>query len=226
MFVHVPSRRKPRPAIATYFLVALSIAMFVAWWGQSPEARTRWLHLLGVLPSDWVAIASQGSKVFVLHVFRLATALFVHADGLHLIGNLVFLLVFGASAEKPLGAPRLIALFLLCGMAANLVGALWFPAQSAPIIGSSGAVSALVGAYATLFPRSRLGLMLPLGAFFEFVRMPAYGLIGLWVLVQVLMFVLTPGGSPIAWPVHLAGFACGVGYALLSRDAIARRLRN
>ena len=109
MFVHVPSRRKPRPAIAAYFLVALSIAMFVAWWGQSPEARTRWLHLLGVLPGDWVAIASQGSKVFVLHVVRLATALFVHADGLHLIGNLVFLLVFGASAEKPLGAPRLIA---------------------------------------------------------------------------------------------------------------------
>jgi membrane associated rhomboid family serine protease len=111
-------------------------------------------------------------------------------------------------------------------MAANLFGAWWFPAQAAPIIGSSGAVSALVGAYATLFPRSRLGLMLPLGAFLEFVRMPAYGLIGLWVLVQVLMFVLTPGGSPVAWPVHLAGFACGVGYALLSRDAIARRLRN
>ena len=157
---------------------------------------------------------------------RLASALFVHADGLHLIGNLVFLLVFGASAEKPLGAARLITLFLLCGMAANLFGAWWFPAQAAPIIGSSGAVSALVGAYATLFPRSRLGLMLPLGAFLEFVRMPAYGLIGLWVLVQVLMFVLTPGGSPVAWPVHLAGFACGVGYALLSRDAIARRLRN
>ena len=226
MFVHVPSRRKPQTAIATYFLVALSIAMFVVWWIQPPEARTRWVHLFGGLSADWVAITSQGSKALAVHVMRLASALFVHADGLHLIGNLVFLLVFGASAEKPLGAARLITLFLLCGMAANLFGAWWFPAQAAPIIGSSGAVSALVGAYATLFPRSRLGLMLPLGAFLEFVRMPAYGLIGLWVLVQVLMFVLTPGGSPVAWPVHLAGFACGVGYALLSRDAIARRLRN
>jgi membrane associated rhomboid family serine protease len=226
MFVHVPSRRKPRAAVATYFLVALCIAMFVVWSTQAPELRARWVNMLGVMPSDWANLPGVASSAIVPRILRLASALFVHADGLHLIGNLVFLLVFGASAEKPLGASRLLALFLLCGMTANLVGALWFPAGTAPIIGASGAVSALVGAYATLFPRSRLGLMLPLGAFFEFVRMPAYSLIGLWVLVQALMFVLTPGGSPVAWPVHLAGFACGVVYALLSRNAIARRLRN
>lgn len=226
MFVHVPSRRKPRPAVATYLLVAISVAMFLIWSVQSPEVRARWVEWFGVLPSDWIDVTRQAPKMLVLHVLSLATALFVHVGGLHLLGNLVFLLVFGASAEKPLGAFRLLALFLLCGMAANLVGAWWFPAQTAPIVGASGAVSALVGAYATLFPRSRLGLVLPLGAFFEFVRMPAYSLIGLWVLVQALMFVLTPGGSPIAWPVHLAGFACGVIYALFSRNAIARRMRN
>jgi membrane associated rhomboid family serine protease len=226
MFVHVPSRRKPRGAIATYFLVSLCIAMFIVWWSQTPEQRLNWVNLLGVMPSDWRASSGGAASALVPRVLRLFSALFVHADGLHLIGNLVFLLVFGASAEKPLGASRLLALFLLCGMVANLAGALWFPVAMAPIIGASGAVSALVGAYATLFPRSRLGLVLPLGAFFEFVRMPAYSLIGLWVLVQVLMFVLAPDGSLVAWPVHLAGFACGVAYALLSRNAIARRLRN
>ena len=226
MFVHVPSRRKPRAALATYALVAVSAAIFLTglWHGQ--ETQKRWLLTFGVLPGDWIQFAQSTGSQMLATIARLASALFVHGNGVHLLGNLVFLLVFGASAEKPLGARRLLFLFLVCGMAANLVGALTFRTSVVPIVGSSGAVSALVGAYATLFPYSRLGLVLPLGAFFEFVRMPAYGLIGLWVLVQALMFVLAPEGVAVAWPVHLAGFAFGVAYALASRDAIARRLRN
>ena len=226
MFVHVPSRRKPRAALATYALVALSAAIFLAGLWQGPEAHQRWLLTFGVSPTDWTNLANSTASEMVKTTARLASALFVHGNGVHLLGNLVFLLVFGASAEKPLGARRLLFLFLFCGMAANLVGAVTFRTSTVPIVGSSGAVSALVGAYATLFPYSRLGLVLPLGAFFEFVRMPAYGLIGLWVLVQALMFVLAPDGVAVAWPVHLAGFAFGVAYALASRDAIARRLRN
>ncbi len=226
MFVHVPSRRKPRPALATYALVTLSAAVFLASWALGPDVRQRWVSGFGVQPSDWVAIAQSTGRQMWAAIWNLASALFIHANGIHLLGNLVFLLVFGASAEKPLGAKRLLFLFLVCGMAANLVGALVYPTSLSPIIGSSGAVSALVGAYATLFPNSRLGLVLPLGAFFEFVRMPAYGLIGLWVLVQALMYVLASGTVAIAWPVHLAGFVFGVLFALASRSAIARRLRN
>ena len=226
MFVHVPSRRKPRAAHATYALVALSAAIFLIGLWRGPDTQQRWMQDFGVSPADWSNLAHVGGGHLLSATARLASALFVHGNGVHLLGNLVFLLVFGASAEKPLGARRLLFLFLVCGMAANLVGALTFRTLTVPIVGSSGAVSALVGAYATLFPYSRLGLVLPLGAFFEFVRMPAYGLIGLWVLVQALMFVLAPDGVAVAWPVHLAGFAFGVAYALASREAIARRLRN
>ncbi len=226
MFVHVPSRRKPRAALATYTLVTISAAVFFVGWALGPEVRQRWMVGFGVQPGDWAVIAQSSGRQIWAAIWNLASALFIHANGIHLLGNLVFLLVFGASAEKPLGANRLLFLFLVCGMAANLVGALVYPSSSSPIIGSSGAVSALVGAYATLFPNSRLGLVLPLGAFFEFVRMPAYGLIGLWVLVQALMYVLASGTVAIAWPVHLAGFGFGVLFALASRSAIARRLRN
>ena len=226
MFVNVPSRRKPRPALATYALVLTSVTVFVAAWALGPDTHQRWLQVFGVAPGAWAQLAQSSGRDILAAVWRLASALFIHANGIHLIGNMVFLLVFGAAAEKPLGAQRLLFLFVFCGMAANLVGALFYPTSALPIVGSSGAVSALVGAYATLFPHSRLGLVLPLGAFFEFVRMPAYGLIGLWVLVQALMFMLASGGAAIAWPVHLAGFAFGVVFALASRSAIARRLRN
>jgi membrane associated rhomboid family serine protease len=226
MFVNVPSRRKPAAAVATYFLVALAVAAFIAAWRLSPSQQMEWVRAIGVIPADWTSAASWSVTAAGPRILRLAGALFVHADALHLLGNLVFLLVFGVPAEKPMGAMRLLALFLLCGMSANLAGALWFAGDTTPIIGASGAVSALVGAYATLFPRSRLGLVLPLGAFVEFVRMPAYSLIGLWALVQALMFLLAPGGAAVAWPVHLAGFASGVVFASWSRDAIARRLRD
>lgn len=226
MFVHVPSRRKPRPALATYTLVCVSILLFVLGNVLDADKPDRWMTAFAVHPSQWVNLTELPGWQMARLIAQLATALFLHADGIHLLGNLIFLLVFGASAEKLLGGWRLLALFLLCGMAANLVGTLAFPNSALPIIGSSGAVSALVGAYATLFPRSRLGLVLPLGAFLEFVRMPAYALIGLWLLVQALMYVLARDSAMIAWPVHLAGFVLGMLYAVLSRAAIARRLRN
>lgn len=226
MFVTVPSRRKPRPAAATYFLAALCVSMLIAARLQGDEARAHWMAMLGVVPNEWQGWLSMPAAVMTERIVDLASALFVHVGVVHLLGNLVFLLVFGVSAEKPLGAARLLTLFVCCGMAANAVAVWAYPDRTAPIVGASGAVSALVGAYVTLFPRSRLGLMLPLGAFFEVVRMPAYGLIGLWVLVQALMYALAPDTATIAWPIHLAGFAAGVVFALLSRGAIARRLRN
>jgi membrane associated rhomboid family serine protease len=94
------------------------------------------------------------------------------------------------------------------------------------VIGASGAISAIIGAYMTLFPGARLGLVLPLGVFLEFVRMPAIVLIGLWVLVQVAFSVVGDHYGRIAWVVHLAGFVSGVVFALASRQAISRRLRQ
>jgi len=94
------------------------------------------------------------------------------------------------------------------------------------VIGASGAVSALIGAYLALFPGARLGVVLPLGLFLEFVRVPAFLLIGLWVLLQVLFAYSGPAFGAVAWPAHIAGFLFGVVFALLTKAAIARRLRR
>lgn len=224
MFVQVPSRRKPRPPLATYTLVLISVACFIALLLRDAASQQQWIEQLGVVPAQ--IHAPGGWSQWVRLGARLISALFVHANWLHLIGNLVFLLAFGVTAERLLGARRLIGLYLLCGMLANVAGAVLLAPSTTPLIGASGAVSALVGAYVALFPRARLGLVLPLGAFVEFVRVPAYALIGLWVLVQLLMSVLGPDGATVAWPVHIAGFMLGVTFATLSRSAIARRLRN
>ncbi|MEO6364490.1 MAG: rhomboid family intramembrane serine protease, partial [Luteimonas sp.] len=90
----------------------------------------------------------------------------------------------------------------------------------------SGAVSAVIGAYLALFPRAKLGVVLPLGLFLEFVRAPASLLIGIWVLLQVVFAWIGPGYGAVAWIAHLGGFAFGGGFALAVRGGIARRMRR
>ena len=227
MFVHLPSRRRIGPPWATLLVVAACVVAFV-WLVTLPAADrllvlTRW----GTVPSTLLdPNVPWWRQILELRAARLVTAIFFHADWLHLTGNLLFLIVFGVPAERALGSPRFLLIFVVGGALANLVGALTLAGTNAPIIGSSGAVSAMVGAYLALFPRARLGLVLPLGVFLEFVRIPAPLLIGFWAALQLLFTYVGPAFGAVAWWTHVAGFLIGITLALLSRPAIARRLRN
>jgi len=139
---------------------------------------------------------------------------------------MLFLAIFGLPAERTLGSFRFLVLFLVGGVVANLIGALSLAGIHLPIIGCSGAVSAVVGTYVALFPRAKLGLVLPLGLYLEFVRVPAFLLIGIWVLLQLLFSYSGASYGAYVWWAHIGGFIFGVIFALFSRDSIARRLRG
>jgi len=224
MFVTVENRSRRRwPwTISTIALGALLAFLVLATMGDAErqDAVARY----GAVPNE--LLGTTGSLPVSAETLTLATALLVHADWPHLIGNLAFLLIFGLPAERMLGSRRVLALFVLGGVLANLGAALLARASEHPIVGMSGAVSALVGAYIALFPRARLGLVLPLGLFFEFVRIPALALIGFWILVQALFAWLAPEMGRVAWGAHLVGFATGITFAVASRGSIARRWRN
>ncbi|MUV13011.1 rhomboid family intramembrane serine protease [Noviluteimonas gilva] len=226
MFVSLPTRQKRGLRWATPLLVVLLTAAFLwATMGTSGEQRALvmgWGALSGgfMSPDAWPAALQDGRAL------RLVTALFLHADWAHLVGNLVFLLIFGLPAERAMGPWRFLGLFLLGGAVANLAAALTIGAPDRIIIGASGAVSAVIGAYLALFPRAKLGVVLPLGLFLEFVRAPASLLIGIWALLQVVFAYIGPTLGAVAWWAHLAGFAFGVVFAVLVRAAIARRLRR
>lgn len=227
MFVHVASRQRHGPRWATLLLVVLCVSCFVAL-ALSPPARQVALVLRwGTVPANlFDGPMPLWQRLLDPDLVRLLTGLFVHVAWVHLLTNLLFLVIFGLSAERALGSPRFLLLFLLGGIFANLVGALTLADVLRPIIGCSGAVSAVVGAYLALFPRARLGLVLPLGLYLEFVRVPAALLIGLWVLLQLLFTYAGPGFGAVVWWCHIAGFLFGIVFALLSRDAVARRLRG
>ncbi|WP_431635187.1 rhomboid family intramembrane serine protease [Dyella sp. KULCS107] len=227
MFVHVENRRRTRLQWATLLLVTLCVLVFVSLALMPAPRRVALLLEWGTIPAN----------IFDMHLpilpqlvdpalLRLFTALFIHVEWTHLLGNLLFLAIFGLPAERSMGSLRFLALFVLGGMASNLVGALSLAGVLRPIIGCSGAVSAVLGTYMALFPRARLGLVLPLGLYFEFVRVPAYLLIGIWVLLQFLFSYAGPSYGAVVWWTHIAGFLFGVVFGGLSRDAIVRRMRK
>ena len=226
MFVSLPSRRKPALRWATPLLVlALGLA-FVWMLGRPDEARHSLWLAWGALGRGltggeaWLAALRDGS------VLRLFTALFLHADWSHLVGNLVFLLIFGLPAERTMGPWRFLLLFLWGGAIANLAAVTMIGNPDRAVIGASGAVSAVIGAYLALFPSARLGVVLPLGLFLEFVRAPAFLLIGIWAALQVVFAYIGPAFGAVAWAAHVAGFMFGVLFALFVRAGIARRLRR
>lgn len=222
MFVHVPDRRRRTLRWATPLLVIVCVAVFCWLTLAEPEARYAVLAQWGTVPARLLDPHHPLSGWLWLRLF---TALFMHADWLHLVGNILFLVIFGFSAERALGARRFLILFLLGGAFANLVGALTLSGARVPIVGCSGAVSAVVGAYLALFPRAHLGLVLPLGLYFEFVRVPAWLMIGMWVLLQLLFTLAGPSFGTVVWWAHVAGFGFGIVFAFVSRNAVARRLR-
>lgn len=226
MFVGIDNRRKAMFRWATPLLFAALWLAYVLAAARAPALRDgtplAWGVLSGGLKtaSAWQQAIADGS------VLRLFSALFLHADWIHLLGNLVFLLIFGLPAERVMGGWRFLLLFLIGGAVANLAAVLTIDAPDRVIIGASGAVSAVIGAYLALFPGAKLGVVLPLGLFLEFVRVPASLLIGLWALLQVVFAYSGPAFGTVAWPAHIVGFLFGIVFALLTRAAIARRLRH
>lgn len=227
MFVHVETRRRSRVQWATLLLVSLCVLTFLGLAAMPSPQRVSLLLQWGTVPANiFDAHEPILAQLRDPALLRLLTALFIHVAWLHLLSNLLFLVIFGLPAERSLGSLRFLLLFLLGGIVANLFGALSLAGVGRPIIGCSGAVSAVLGTYVALFPRARLGLVLPLGLYLEFVRVPAFLLIGIWVLLQLLFSYAGPSYGAVVWWTHIAGFLFGVVFALFSREAIARRLRG
>lgn len=227
LFVHVQSRRRPIVPWATSLMVGVCVLCYIA---LALTPATRRLALLlewGTVPANiFDAYRPLLPQLTNPALLRLFTALFIHGGWLHLLSNMLFLVIFGLPGERTLGSLRFLLLFLLGGVIANLIGALSLAGVRAPIIGCSGAVSAVMGTYLTLFPRAKLGLVVPLGLYLEFVRVPAFLPIGIWVLLQLVFSYVGPSYGTHVWWTHIGGFLFGVMFALLSREAVSRRLRG
>jgi membrane associated rhomboid family serine protease len=142
------------------------------------------------------------------------TSMFMHGGIFHFGGNMLYLWIFGNNIEDRLGHFRFIAFYIFCGVFSAYAFAITSPESTIPMIGASGAVSGVLGAYILLFPRANIHTLLFLGFFVTTVRIPALIVIGFWAIIQFINGLLSTGlseGSGVAWFAHIGGFLIGLG---------------
>lgn len=190
-----------RPFI-TYLLLAINVAVFI-WQQRLPAQEMETvLQLYGAVPIEII----HGERLYSLF-----TSIFLHGSWAHLLGNMLFLWIFGDNIEATIGSGRFLLFYLLGAMAAHL-GHIWFYADSnIPVVGASGAIAAIMGAYFVMFPGSRIIVWF----FFLTFRVSAFVFLGLWIFQQWLngqeaLLLAASGGAGVAWWAHIGGFVFGL----------------
>jgi len=220
----IPLRDNIRPNIipfVTVALIAANIGAFVSELLLSPAELHSWVDQLGMVPARLSQTLNSGS--LDLEVYgSLISSLFLHGGWFHLIGNIWFLWLFGYSVEYCLGHARFTMFYFGCGIIANLTQLAFDPTSTVPVIGASGAVSGILGAYAICFPKAKIQTLVPIFFIFTIIEIPAMLFLGLWFFYQVQSGAASLGmaGAGIAWWAHVGGFLSGV---LLNQFLIKRK---
>jgi membrane associated rhomboid family serine protease len=201
---------------ATLVMSLLCIMVRLMFQLLEPLQRRVVLESMGASPRELASLLASGQWLGWAGTTPVSS-LFLHSSWLHLLGNLAYLWVFGWAVERRIGPWLLAFVFIAGGVIAHLVLAIQLPHLDVPVIGASGAVSAVVGAYLGLFPTRQMGLYLPLGLVVEFVRVPALLVIGSWFALQLVYASPGPITGVMAFWTHLAGFTLGLIFALLVR---------
>jgi membrane associated rhomboid family serine protease len=196
----IPSRTTP---VVTISLIALNVLVFVyeLSLGRAVDVFTLYY---GLVPAafSWVTVF---------------TSMFLHGGFMHVAGNMLYLWIFGDNVEDRMGHGRFLVFYLLCGVAAALAQTVTAPESAIPMVGASGAIAGVMGAYFVLYPRSRIVALIPIFFFFQVVEVPAIFFLGIWFLMQFVSGVgsivsvgqnTATGG--IAFWAHVAGFVAGI----------------
>ena len=198
----IPSRTTPYVTIAIIALNAL------AWFFEISMPRedlSVFLQVWGIVPAAFIPST-------------LVTAMFLHGSWSHVIGNMWYLWIFGDNVEDRLGHGRFVVFYLLCGIAAAFGQIVLDPESTLPMIGASGAIAGVMGAYFVLYPQSRVLTLIPLIIFWEIIELPAIMLLGFWFLMQLfsagaIAVTASTGGAGsggVASMAHVAGFVVGM----------------
>jgi len=205
----LPTRTFP---LVTILIIAINIFVFlheISLGAQSDE----FILTFGAIPfrlTHIFPLLTRGEPVSP--IFKsMITSMFLHGGFWHVGGNMLYLWIFGNNIEDVMGHFRFIFFYLLCGVIAVYSHAAIDPMSQVPMIGASGAVSGVLGAYLIRFPRARILTLVPLGFFVHMIRIPAIIVLGFWIVAQFANGIFSPqGGEGVAWFAHVGGFIAGM----------------
>ena len=208
----IPYKDDNPTAIFPFVTIGLIVLNVIIFFLQiiSPSDPVKTVFAYGAIPHFLVTFKGVQPVHPVLTIF---TSMFMHGGFLHLAGNMLYLWIFGNNIEDKLGHVRFIIFYLTCGVVAAYSHAITEPSAMIPMVGASGAVSGILGAYLLLFPHARVHTLIFLGFFIQVVRLPALFVIGFWIVIQFINGVVSKGvvnQGGVAWFAHIGGFVFGI----------------
>lgn len=224
MFPYRDENETQRLAIVTGTIVLLNVLawLFVQGAGSS-VALARSVCELGLIAGELTGSLPPGTQFPMgeglacatdpgRQLSHVLTHMFLHGSWMHLLGNMWFLWLFGNNVEDSMGRLRFLAFYLLCGLAAAAAQIVTNPSSPVPMVGASGAISGVMGAYLVLYPRVRVYTLVPLGFFITSMALPAWVMLGYWFLIQFVSGLVSVGGEGggVAFWAHVGGFVAGL----------------
>ncbi|MGH6959363.1 MAG: rhomboid family intramembrane serine protease, partial [Dongiaceae bacterium] len=204
--------------VVTIGIIVLCSLVFLWQQSLSQEAGIYAVYAYGVVPT--VLFGNDSLPPDIARIppeLSIVTSMFMHGGWMHIIGNMLYLWIFGNNIEDRLGHVRFVLFYLLCGAAAALAQSVVNTHSEVPMIGASGAIAGVLGAYMVLFPRAHVLVLVPLGFFTQVMRLPALLVLGFWFVLQFIEGgLMAPGeGGGVAYWAHIGGFVAGIALIFL-----------
>ena len=225
----IPIRDTQRPRVTPVInltLIAINVGVWLYELGLSESQLYRFILKWGVIPA---VITNQIPREALMHtsgLMSLVTSLFIHAGWVHIIGNMLYLFIFGDNVEDLLGHWGYLGFYFTVGIGASLLHIYFDPLSVVPTVGASGAIAGVLGAYFIHFPRSRVLALIPVGLFLPMVELPSIVFLFLWFLTNLFSGVASlgvPAQAGVAWWAHIGGFVAGMAFSYVLRQ---RRVRS
>jgi membrane associated rhomboid family serine protease len=212
-------------AVAFFYQLSLQFAEPAGGVRGAVDAAEALVYEFGLVPCRLMRACPYD---FPHPIVTILTSMFLHGGLFHIAGNMLYLWIFGNNVEDALGHGRFLVFYLVCGIAAAVGQTLISPTSDIPMIGASGAVSGVLGAYLLLYPYATILTLITFGFFIRFVHVPALIVLGFWIVVQFANGFLSLGmpgaGGGVAWFAHIGGFVAGLGLLFVLRPSRGRRV--
>ncbi len=198
--------------VVTIAFIVLCVLVFLWQLSFGAQGGQRIVYSLGVVPAVLLGQGQLPPELSLVSPWiTIFTSMFMHGGWMHLIGNMLYLWIFGDNVEDAMGHGRFVVFYLLCGVAAVFAQALPDPSSTVPMVGASGAISGVLGAYLLLYPHARVLVVIPFGFYLHPMRIPAGLVLVLWFGLQLLSNAMAQAGQGgVAFRAHIGGFVAGM----------------
>lgn len=205
-----PTRITP---YVTFTIIAANVAVFMYQLSLPAPAVNRFIYEFGTIPAVVLGTQALPAQIALIPPsLSIFTSMFLHGGFMHIIGNMLYLWIFGNNIEEAMGHSRFFLFYMVSGVLASTAHILSDTASTIPSIGASGAISGVLGAYFLLYPRAQVLTLVPLGFFLQLMYLPAWLILGFWFVLQVISGSLGQAGlgGGVAWWAHIGGFVAGI----------------